>query len=73
MGKGKMCEDCHEKHANFGLKGGLKQWCATCAKNQDAETVIGAKMCEDCKGKQANFGLKGGKKQWCGPCAERHG
>ena len=33
LGKHQMCEDCHDKHANFGKVGSTKRlWCGECAK-----------------------------------------
>eukprot|EP01045_Picozoa_sp_COSAG04_P018690 COSAG04_NODE_1749_length_5711_cov_7.754052_1_plen_98_part_10 len=62
MGKG--CEDCGGKHAHYGKPGKKSQWCGTCAKKQEGQTVligliglIGAKMCEDCGKKHASCGL----------------
>ena len=55
-----MCEDCNEKWANYGLQGGKKQWCGSCAKTHGGVLLTTHKMCEDCNEKRANYGEEGG-------------
>jgi len=67
MPRPKMCEDCKEKRANYGLLNTReRKWCFTCAERYGGVRLgQQQKMCEDCNEKHANYGLKGGKKQWC--------
>ena len=60
-----MCEDCKDKHANFGTPTeGKKRWCGPCGKAHGAVNLQVHKMCEDCKDKHANFGTQAeGKKR----------
>eukprot|EP01045_Picozoa_sp_COSAG04_P014077 COSAG04_NODE_1035_length_8610_cov_7.441194_8_plen_193_part_00 len=69
--KGEACAG-RQKRANYGPKGGKRQWCGPCAEKQEGETeLIGANMCEDCRKKRAHYGLTDtGKPRWCAGCAE---
>ena len=63
---GKMCEDCGETRAHYGLKDGKKQWCASCAKTHGGVYLGQQKMCVDCKDKWANYGLPDTtQRRWC--------
>jgi hypothetical protein len=58
----RMCEDCGQKHASFGLPratwtGKKKRWCGSCAKGHEGAVTSFAVMCEDCGQKHASFGV----------------
>eukprot|EP01045_Picozoa_sp_COSAG04_P020540 COSAG04_NODE_2112_length_4765_cov_32.368838_3_plen_175_part_00 len=49
----KMCEDCQEKWAGYGLQVDRKRrWCGTCAKWHRGVYLPKRKMCENCQEKQ---------------------
>ena len=48
LGSARVCEECTEKHASFGLSTDRKiRWCGACGKAHGAVN-LGAKMCETC-------------------------
>ena len=63
----KMCEDCHTKHAHYGLPNEKSKWCSGCGKRHGAVIVYKPKLCEDCKTKRAHYGIESDRKARCTP------
>ena len=63
----KMCEDCHTKHAHYGLPNEKSKWCSGCGKRHGAVIVYKPKLCEDCKSKRAHYGIEADRKARCTP------
>ena len=80
---GKLCENCGNKRACFGLMDGERKlrWCAACAHElaPSAEDLT-RRRCEDCEGimRSVRYDLKAGtphcagKGRWCAHARPRH-